>query len=146
MSDFPHSLREFQSRFPDEAACVRYLFAARWPEGLSAPLAARAKPGRCKPRHGPRLSTGQALGMRPLRQADIGDCRHHYAPLQAAADPVVLDRLPDGHPFQRHLGAATATPARPRLLQIGLAVVCQTAAAWWPATVAPWPGSSKSTK
>jgi len=37
MSDFPHSLIEFQSRFPDEAACVRYLFAARWPEGFVCP-------------------------------------------------------------------------------------------------------------
>ena len=66
---------------------------------------------------------GMDLGMRPLRQADLGDRRHHHAPLQAAADPVVLGRLLDGHPLQRHLGAATATPARPRLLQIGLAVV-----------------------
>src|SRR3954453_14118773 len=37
MSDFPHSLIEFQSRFPDEAACVGYLFAARWPEGFVCP-------------------------------------------------------------------------------------------------------------
>jgi hypothetical protein len=34
MSDFPRSLIEFQRRFLDEAACVRYLFATRWPEGF----------------------------------------------------------------------------------------------------------------
>ena len=37
MSDFPRSLIEFQSRFPDEAACVGYLFAARWPQGFVCP-------------------------------------------------------------------------------------------------------------
>ncbi len=34
MSDFPRSLMEFQQCFPDEAACVAYLFAARWPDGF----------------------------------------------------------------------------------------------------------------
>ena len=42
MTDFPRSLIEFQQRFADEAACVRYLFAARWPEGFVCPVAARA--------------------------------------------------------------------------------------------------------
>jgi transposase-like protein len=37
MTDFPRSLIEFQQRFPDEAACVKYLFAARWPEGFVCP-------------------------------------------------------------------------------------------------------------
>ena len=37
MTDFPRSLIEFQQRFSDEAACVRYLFAARWPEGFVCP-------------------------------------------------------------------------------------------------------------
>ena len=37
MTDFPGSLIEFQQRFSDEAACVRYLFAARWPEGFVCP-------------------------------------------------------------------------------------------------------------
>ena len=43
MSDFPHSLIEFQSRFPDEAACVRYLFTARWPEGFVCPACGGGK-------------------------------------------------------------------------------------------------------
>jgi hypothetical protein len=37
MTDFPRSLIEFQQRFSDEGACVRYLFAARWPEGFVCP-------------------------------------------------------------------------------------------------------------
>ena len=37
MSDFPRSLIEFQQRFSDEAACARYLFAARWPQGFVCP-------------------------------------------------------------------------------------------------------------
>jgi predicted RNA-binding Zn-ribbon protein involved in translation (DUF1610 family) len=43
VSDFPHSLIEFQSRFPDEAACVKYLFAARWPEGFVCPACGAGK-------------------------------------------------------------------------------------------------------
>ncbi len=31
--DFPRSLKEFQARFGDEAACRAYLAACRWPEG-----------------------------------------------------------------------------------------------------------------
>ena len=37
MTDFPRSLIEFQQHFPDEAACVEYLFAARWPAGFACP-------------------------------------------------------------------------------------------------------------
>lgn len=43
MADFPRSLIEFQQRFPDEAACVRYLFAARWPAGFVCPGCGHAK-------------------------------------------------------------------------------------------------------
>ena len=37
MSDYPHSLLEFQQRFPDERACADYLIKARWPEGFVCP-------------------------------------------------------------------------------------------------------------
>lgn len=43
MTDFPRSLIEFQQRFSDEAACVRYLFAARWPQGFVCPACAKTK-------------------------------------------------------------------------------------------------------
>jgi len=38
--DFPKSLKEFQARFRDEAACRSYLAACRWPEGYRC--------GRCR--------------------------------------------------------------------------------------------------
>ena len=37
MTAFPRSLIEFQQRFPDKAACVEYLFKARWPDGFVCP-------------------------------------------------------------------------------------------------------------
>ena len=37
MTDFPRSLIAFQQRFADEAACVAYLAAARWPQGFVCP-------------------------------------------------------------------------------------------------------------
>jgi len=43
MIDFPRSLPEFQRRFPDEAACVEYLAAARWPDGFRCPACAGVK-------------------------------------------------------------------------------------------------------
>ena len=43
MTDFPRSLIEFQQRFPDEAACVKYLFMARWPEGFVCPDCGKSK-------------------------------------------------------------------------------------------------------
>jgi len=37
VTDFPRSLIAFQQRFADEAACVAYLAAARWPQGFVCP-------------------------------------------------------------------------------------------------------------
>src|SRR5215469_10690527 len=36
-SRFPKSLIEFQSRFATEAACAKYLFERRWPDGFVCP-------------------------------------------------------------------------------------------------------------
>lgn len=35
--DFPRSIMEFQERFADEAACLDYLAASRWPDGYRCP-------------------------------------------------------------------------------------------------------------
>lgn len=43
MTDFPRSLPEFQRRFLDEAACVEYLAAVRWPDGFRCPACDGAK-------------------------------------------------------------------------------------------------------
>ena len=52
MSDFPRSLIAFQRRFADEAACVGYLMAQRWPDGFRCPACGhdRAWALKCKPR------------------------------------------------------------------------------------------------
>jgi hypothetical protein len=50
---FPRSLREFQQRFPDDAACSAYLEHTRWPEGficrhcgvMGAPFRIATRPG-----------------------------------------------------------------------------------------------------
>ena len=37
MTERPGSLPEFEVRFPDEAACARWLFGKRWPDGFRCP-------------------------------------------------------------------------------------------------------------
>jgi transposase-like protein len=37
MVERPGSLPEFEARFPDDAACARWLFEKRWPEGFRCP-------------------------------------------------------------------------------------------------------------
>lgn len=43
MSDYPHSLLEFQQRFPDERACADYLIETRWPGGFVCPSCGSVK-------------------------------------------------------------------------------------------------------
>jgi hypothetical protein len=43
MVERPGSLPEFEARFPDEAACARWLFESRWPEGFRCPGCGHAK-------------------------------------------------------------------------------------------------------
>jgi transposase-like protein len=38
MAELPRSLPEFEARLPDEAACARWLFEKRWPEGFCCPV------------------------------------------------------------------------------------------------------------
>src|SRR5215212_7017241 len=37
MAERPRSLPEFEARFPDDAACARWLLARRWPDGFRCP-------------------------------------------------------------------------------------------------------------
>src|SRR6476661_11134651 len=39
----PGSLPEFEARFPDDAACARWLFGKRWPDGFRCPGCGHAK-------------------------------------------------------------------------------------------------------
>ena len=43
MDDLPRSLPEFEARFPDEAACARWLCEKRWPEGVRCPACGHGK-------------------------------------------------------------------------------------------------------
>src|SRR3954447_2216327 len=37
MAELPRSLPEFEARFPDDAACARWLLEKRWPDGFRCP-------------------------------------------------------------------------------------------------------------
>lgn len=39
-----YTLRDFNSQFPDDAACLEFLFRARWPEGVSCVTCGRVTP------------------------------------------------------------------------------------------------------
>src|SRR3954452_12063998 len=43
MVDRPGSLPEFEAQFPDDAACARWLFGKRWPDGSRCPGRGHAK-------------------------------------------------------------------------------------------------------
>ncbi len=43
MAEPPRSLPEFEARFPDDAACARWLVAKRWPDGFRCPACGHDK-------------------------------------------------------------------------------------------------------
>jgi hypothetical protein len=43
MAELPRSLPEFEARFPDEAACARWLLEKRWPDGFRCPACGHDK-------------------------------------------------------------------------------------------------------
>jgi len=53
MGDIPRSLREFETRFPDDLACARWLLAKRWADGFRCPA--------CGHDHGWELGRGVVL-------------------------------------------------------------------------------------
>ena len=90
--DFPRTIREFQRRFPDEAACREYLFASRWPEGYRCPAC------------GSELAT--ALSTRLLWQCSA--CRHQAS--VTAGTVLHKTRTPLHYWFWAAYLMATATP------------------------------------
>ena len=112
MKQVPDSLLAFQHMFPDDDACAAWLIEMRWPDGFAVPRAAMKRDGRC---------AGTHLRVRRLPPADLGDGRDDPARQQAAAHRLVLGRLPDGDPLQRHLCPAAPETARYRLLPQRLA-------------------------
>ena len=43
MAELPRSLPEFEARFPDDAACARWLLGKRWPDGFRCPACGHTK-------------------------------------------------------------------------------------------------------
>src|SRR5271169_7097350 len=99
-TDRPMSRAEFDARFPDRAACARYLAAKRWPDGFVCPAC-----GVCK---------GWELETKPFtwecagchRQTSVTAGTH--ASEQVAAADVVRGDPPAGEPFERHFRRAGA--------------------------------------
>ena len=73
MPDFPRSLVEFQSSFPDEGACVAYLFAARWPHGFVCPACGSNKAWRLQTK----AWTWECAGCGKQTSVTAGTIMHH---------------------------------------------------------------------
>src|SRR6476659_5905424 len=43
MTELPRSLPEFEAKFPDDAACARWLLGKRWPDGFRCPACGHDK-------------------------------------------------------------------------------------------------------
>lgn len=73
MTDFPRSLIEFQQRFADEAACVAYLAAARWPHGFICPGCGKDKAWRLQTKPW----TWECAGCGKQTSVTAGTIMHH---------------------------------------------------------------------
>ena len=73
MPDFPRSLVEFQSSFPDEGACVAYLFAARWPHSFVCPACGSHKAWRLQTS----AWTWECAGCGKQTSVTAGTIMHH---------------------------------------------------------------------
>ena len=120
MKQVPDSLLAFQHMFPDDDACAAWLIEMRWPDGFVCPACGHEKGWALRRK----AHTFECAGCRP---ADLGDGRDDPARQQAAAHRLVLGRLPDGDPLQRHLCPAAPETARYRLLPQRLAARPQAA-------------------
>ena len=120
MNQVPDSLLAFQRMFPDDDACAAWLIEMRWPDGFRV--------SRVRPRQGMGAARQSPhLRVRRLPPADLRDSRDDSARQQAAAHRLVLGRLLDGDPFQRHLRPATPEATRHRLVPKCLAARPQAA-------------------
>src|SRR5436305_15254519 len=93
MVDRPGSLPEFEAQFPDDAACARWLFEKRWPDGFRCPGCGHDK--------------AWELGRGTL----LVECARCHPPTSATAGTVLQrSHLP---PKLWSLAAALAAPHRP---------------------------------
>src|SRR3954454_10978675 len=114
VAELPRSLPEFEARFPDEAACARWLLERRWPGGFRCPACGHDKGWELARE---RLTLQCAACERQV-SVTAGTVLHGSPlPLRTwflAAWLMAPQR-------QRHLGPAAVEAARARLLQVGLA-------------------------
>src|ERR1700751_2704941 len=73
MTDFPRSLIEFQHRFPDEGACVAYLFMERWAGGFVCPSCGKTKAWRLQTK----AWTLECAGCGKQTSVTAGTIMHH---------------------------------------------------------------------
>src|SRR3954464_4065202 len=112
MTELPRSLPEFEARFPDDAACARWLLEKRWPDGFRCPACGHDKGWELARE---RLTLQCAAGER----AGLGHRGDGAARQPPAAAHLVPGRLADGDAQERHLRPAAVEAARARLLQGG---------------------------
>src|SRR5512133_2470587 len=121
MAEFPRSLIEFQRRFPDEGACASYLADARWPDGFRCPTCGDDKGWELATK----AFTRECAGCGKQTSVTAGTVMHgSKLPLTVWFS---LGGVPDGHALQRHRRPATEKATGSRLVQDGLAAVCQAA-------------------
>src|SRR5689334_13403020 len=91
----PRSLAQFQTEFPDEAACAEFLIRYRWPAGFYLPDLRGLS--RCPP-----ALAGLQLRMLGLRTPDIGQPKRQLPRRRKAADGMRQDGAWK-HAMQEHL-------------------------------------------
>jgi transposase-like zinc ribbon protein len=127
MTAFPRSLIEFQQRFPDEAACVGYLFKARWPDGFVCPACGTGRAWELQTK----LWTWKCAGCHRQTSVTAGTIMHHSKlPLTIWFWAAYLMTTHSNSLPRRRPGASrhcNCNPARPRLVQVDLADLRQAA-------------------
>ena len=134
MSDFPHSLIEFQSRFPDEAACVEYLFAARWPEGFVCPACGGGKAWPLQTK----AWTWECADCSKQTSVTEGSMMlHSKLQLTCASGRYLMATIPTASALQlqRQIGLGSYKSACLLCAKMRRSMVA--------ATAAPWPGSRR---
>src|SRR5213595_2929595 len=99
------SLREFQTNFPDETSCAAFLFERRLAAGVCLSCLW------CRTR-GALEEPGAHLRMPRLRSPDVDNGRDGDAPVEVAADGLVLGRASHGDALKWHVGSPARGPAR----------------------------------
>src|SRR5690242_12333633 len=113
MVELPRPLPEFEARFPDEAACARWLLAKRWPDGFRCPACGHAGAWEL----GRERLTLQCAACERQVSVTAGTALRQ----PPAAAHLVPGRLAGGDAQERDVGSPTVAAAGPGQLQVGVA-------------------------